>query len=90
MRLINLPDLTGKLLTISQVAKDEFANVADGWLVAYAKTHGLILVTHEIYNPTVQRKVPMPNVCEEFDVRYVNTFEMLSNLKASFILASNF
>ena len=69
-----------------QEAKDEFANVADGWLIAYAKANDLILVTHEVANPGIKRKVPMPNVCEVFDVEYMNTFEMLSVLKTSFIL----
>ena len=30
-------------------AKSKFASVADGWLVAYAKANGLVVVTHEEY-----------------------------------------
>jgi len=71
-----------------QAAKAEFASAADGWLIAFAKVRGLIVVTHEEYAPDVQKKVPMPNVCLEFDVDYINTFEMLEDLKVKFILST--
>jgi hypothetical protein len=63
-------------------AKAEFANekVADGWVIAYAKAHGLSVVTLEVYNATRQSRVPIPNVCRAFNVAYVNTFEMLRAL----------
>ena len=66
-------------------AKAEFASVADGWVLAYALANDLTLVTHEEYAPEVKRKVPMPNVCIEFDIDYVNTFEMLVDLHVKFI-----
>lgn len=69
-------------------AKAEFATVADGWLIAFAKVNGLIVVTHEEYAPKAQRRVPMPNVCLEFSVDYVDTFEMLEDLKVKFILST--
>jgi hypothetical protein len=69
----------------TDAAKAEFASVADGWLVAYAAENGLIVVTHEEFNPEVKRRIPIPNVCEEFEVEYVNTFEMLRSLGARFI-----
>jgi hypothetical protein len=65
-------------------AKSQFAAGADGWLIAYAKANNLILVTQEVRSPDVRRKVPMPNVCEAFGVAYVNTFDMLRGLEASF------
>lgn len=70
----------------SPEAKAEFAAVADGWLVAYAKTNGLLVVTHEEYAPNIKRNVPVPNVCIEFSVDYCNTFEMLKDLKEKFVL----
>lgn len=70
----------------SAAAKAEFASVADGWLIAYAKVNGLILVTQEVYAPDAQRRVPIPNVCLEFDVEYVNTFEMLREVGTRFDL----
>ncbi|MEO8495969.1 MAG: DUF4411 family protein [Planctomycetota bacterium] len=69
----------------TDAAKTEFASVADGWVIAYAVVNGLIVVTHEEYAPDAKRKVPIPNVCIEFDVEYVNTFEMLRDLRERFV-----
>ncbi len=65
-------------------AKAEFATVADGWLIAYAMASGLILVTHEQLNLQIKRKVPIPNVCQAFNVQYINSFEMLRQLGVRF------
>ena len=65
-------------------AKSEFAQIADGWLVAYAKTHDFIVVTHEVYNPDIRKKIPIPNLCREYGVSYIDTFNMLRDLNAQF------
>lgn len=65
-------------------AKAEFAEKADGWLIAYAKKHGLILVTHEGFNPDRKNKVLIPVVCKLFGVHYTDTFGMLRALKVQF------
>jgi len=65
-------------------AKREFAQGADGWLIAHAKVHGLTLVTHEALAPEACSTLPMPNVCEVFAVSYVDTFDMLRDLETSF------
>ncbi len=67
-------------------AKAEFSSVADGWLVAYAKANGLVVVTHEEYAPDAEKKVKIPNVCIEFDVDYCSTFDMLRDLNEQFVL----
>ena len=67
-------------------AKEEFSSVADGWVIAYAKANGLIVVTHEEYAPAAAKKVPIPNVCLEFNVEYCNTFEMLRDLKVQLLV----
>ncbi len=67
-------------------AKAEFAASTDGWIIAFAKANGLIVVTHEAYRPEIKNRVPIPNVCLEFTVDYVKTFEMLEDLKVKFVL----
>ncbi len=57
-------------------------------MIAYARANGLTVVTHEEFAAEAQRRVPIPNVCLEFDVEYVNTFEMLEHLDVQFILKS--
>ena len=65
-------------------AKSEFAKGADGWLVAFAKLNSYNLVTLEVFNPNIQRKVPIPNVCRTFQVQCFDTFEMLRALGIKF------
>ena len=40
------------------------------------------------YAPDAKKKVPIPNVCIEFGVHYVNTFEMLRDLGEKFVRGS--
>ncbi len=66
-------------------AKAEFAQVADGWLAAYAKAHpDHVVVTHEEFSPDAKKRVPLPNVCKQFGVDYIDTFAMLKELRARF------
>jgi hypothetical protein len=67
-------------------ARAQFSCEPDGWIVAFAKVNDLVVVTHEVYAPDVKKKVPIPNVCLEFDVACCNTFEMLRSLKEQFVL----
>lgn len=69
----------------SDAAKADFANGADGWLVAYSKVRGCVVVTHEMPAPDARRKIPVPNVCEAFGVPYLDTFEMLRALGIRFV-----
>lgn len=61
-------------------AKAEFQQVADGWIVAFAKASECVIVTLEEYDPVIRKKVPMPNVCRAFDVETITPFEMLRRL----------
>lgn len=65
-------------------AKHEFAQKADAWLIAYAKTTGKILVTHEVLDPEAKKRVPIPNVCEAFDIVTADTFDMLEALGTTY------
>ena len=61
-------------------ARVEFAGSADGWLAAYAMVSGAVVVTNEVSAPQAQRKVPLPDLCRQFDIPCINTFEMLRDL----------
>lgn len=65
-------------------AKEEFARVADGWIAAYAKVHNAVVVTHEVLSANIQKKVPLPNVCQQFGIDYQDTFTMLRQLEVHF------
>ncbi len=58
----------------------ELAAVADGWIVAFAMAHGLVVVTHEVHDNGSAR-VKIPSICKAFDVQHCNTFAMLQDMK---------
>lgn len=61
-------------------ARAEFQQVADGWLAAYGKASGCVVVTLEEYDPLRRNKVPLVNVCRAFDVETITPFELLRRL----------
>lgn len=61
-------------------AKTEFAGGVDGWIIAFAMTKKAVLVTHEVFDPNIKRKVPIPNVCRAFKVECIDTFELMRRL----------
>jgi hypothetical protein len=67
-------------------AKGDFLTAADGWLAAYASVNQVTLVTHEQFAPDAKIRVPPPNLCDQFNAKYCNTFEMLRALKTKLVL----
>ena len=62
-----------------------FLQVADYWLVAYAKAHDYTIVTHEIPSDSA-RKIKIPNVCIGLGLHCLSPYEMLRREKARFVL----
>lgn len=67
-------------------AKADFASAdnADAWLVAFALSETCEVVTHEQFRSDAKARIPIPNVCKEFSLQCVNTFEMLRLLGVRF------
>lgn len=61
-------------------AKAEFMTEPDGWLVAYAKSEGRIVVTQEMSEPNRINKVKIPDVCHGVGVNCKSTFDFLRGL----------
>jgi hypothetical protein len=70
----------------TQNAKDEFARAenADAWVIAYSLTYDFTIVTQEVLDENIKRKIPIPNVSKAFNIRYINTFTLLRELKFQF------
>jgi len=66
----------------SDIAKYDYADVADSWLIAHAKANRYTIVTEEVFNRDIKKKVPIPNICREQNVEYINTIEFLRRIKA--------
>lgn len=65
-------------------AKTAFSSTADAWLAAFARVHNAIVVTNEQSSPKSRRAVKLPDVCNEFNVEWVDTFMMLRSLGVEF------
>lgn len=55
-------------------------DAADAWLVAYAAEHGLPIVTYEKSAPEARKRIKIPDVAREFNVRTLTTIEMLREI----------
>lgn len=64
-----------------------FLQVADYWLVAYARAHNYIIVTHETSSDSI-RKIKIPNACIGLGIQFVTPFEMLRRERARFVLGT--
>jgi hypothetical protein len=72
----------------TDAAKADFATGADGWLVAYASVHAVIVVTNEVSAQDSRNKIKLPDVCKQFGVGYCDTFQMLRDLAVRFELGA--
>ena len=59
-------------------------DTADPWLVAYARVNSCVIVTQEQPAPDAKNKIPLPSVCQEFNVPHIDTFQMLRELGVCF------
>jgi hypothetical protein len=66
-------------------AIEEFlsADLADPWLVAHAKANDYTIVTYEKSEPNRKSRIKIPEVCNQFGVRYINTVELIRELNES-------
>jgi hypothetical protein len=59
--------------------KLKFLSGADGWLVAHARQHGGKVITYEVPAPD-GTYVKIPDVCNEFKVKYGTPWDMLRSI----------
>lgn len=66
---------------------DAFASGADPFLIAYAWTREMVLVTHEVMAPGSKKKIKIPDICPAFGVRCERPFQFQRDLGARFELS---
>ena len=61
-------------------AKAEFvgSDEADAFLIAAALAHKYAIVTHEVSNPRRKNRVMLPDAANEFDVKTIFIYDLLS------------
>ncbi|MBB3286738.1 MULTISPECIES: DUF4411 family protein [unclassified Rhizobium] len=68
--------------TSQAVAK--FLDDADPWLIAKARSMSATVITHELPSPNSKKRVLIPDVCNAFDVKYINMFDALRGFSTQF------
>lgn len=63
-----------------EAAKQEFATVADSWLCAYGYAYNYTLVTNEKYSSNVKKRILIPNICKEFNIKYIDLLEFMREI----------
>ena len=61
-------------------AKQEFATVADAYIIATAAAHGMKIVTFETSDPNCKKRVKIPDACLAIGVAYCSLNDMLHDL----------
>lgn len=64
-------------------ARRRFLDRADPWVIAHAIAEGGAVVTLEMRDPEISQQVKIPNVCDQLNVRSINTYQMLRELGVS-------
>lgn len=67
----------------SNAAKNEFANVADAYLVATAAANNMTVVTYETSDPACKRRVKIPDACNALGVAYCDLNTLFRRLGVS-------
>lgn len=54
-------------------------NDADPWVIAHARRSGAVVVTYEefVANPKPTKPPKIPNVCDDLDIKWVDTIGFL-------------
>lgn len=62
---------------------------ADPWLCAYAMANpGVVVVTQEMPDPKVRKRVPLPNILSDFGIPHINVYSFLRVQEARFVLSN--
>jgi len=67
-------------VVFSAAAKQEFATVADAFLVATAAAHSMKVVTFETSDPACRKRVKIPDACIALGVEYCSLNDVLHEL----------
>lgn len=67
-------------------AIEEFleTDLADPWLIAFAMSNNWTIVTYEKSQPERKNRIKIPEVCDQFNIRHIDTIQMFRELKESF------
>lgn len=70
----------------TQAAIQKFLSKADPRVISFAIANGHVVVTQEVPAPQSKKEVKIPDVCVALGANWKNSFQVLNELKARFIL----
>jgi len=70
----------------NQGKKAKFFSGADPWIIAKAVTTNSVVVTQEVLVDINSSSIKIPNICNHFNVSYINIFELIRKSKIRFML----
>lgn len=59
-------------------------SLADPWLIAHAMNESATIVTKEMKTLSDSKRIRIPNVCENMNIRCINDFEFIEELSIRF------
>ena len=78
----HLRDVLAKFQRLVDTAKDR--SMADPWVIAHSLAENATVVTKEMPTPAGSKRITIPNVCREFDVRCINDFQFVTEIGIRF------
>ena len=64
-------------------------SIADPWVIAHAITDNAIVVTKENFETQSNKRIKIPNVCENMGVQWINDFQFIKDVQISFTAQLN-
>lgn len=68
----------------TESAKMEFAGVADSWICAHALAHEYTVVTMEKYSVGAKKRIIIPNICKDYDIRCISLLDYIREIGITF------
>ena len=82
--IVNWANSMSHHYTSSAIQEFLQTDLADPWLIAFAMSNDWTIVTYEKSEPNRKNRIKIPEACNQFNVRFTNTIEMLRELNENF------
>lgn len=76
-----IADWTNSTERFTENAKKTFLSCADSWIIAHALAYDGKVVTMEVPAPGSKTKVKIPDVCKQFNVKYITLYSFMKEMK---------
>jgi len=82
--IVNWTNSMSHHFTPSAIQEFRETDLADPWLIAFAMSNNWTIVTYEKSQPERKNRIKIPEVCNQFNVRHIDTIQMFRELNERF------